>query len=234
METQHALGRRRAAVLARAPIALVLLRGDRAELLSGRRLVPRDVETALLALLDELHGDVFVPLRRARTIEAAQHAISHVRAPFRALWGAIIPTLFAGLELGSTVAAAESLLRDGPRLPPELWTGRRAAGRLGAESLPFWAAAFDARAQAGLALARWPEELPLPSFAPEREAELIDRALDADLSIMFAVDALAERRSRHVAPDVSTWLAHGAHENARRVFVMIATPLYREADERGA
>ena len=200
-----------------------------------RGVLPREVEIALLALASALHTDVFLPLRRARTVRGAQATLAEVRAPFRALWGAIVATLVAGLDLGRDSAAVvvETLLRDAPGLPSELWTSRLASGRLGRESLPFWAAAFDARVQAALAVARWPERRPWPEFTVARETELIECALDADLSIMLAVDVLAERRAVRLPPAVSIWLARRAHDNARRVFVMLATPLYRDAEARG-
>jgi hypothetical protein len=143
METQQAATRRRAAVLARAPVALVFLRGGRTKVRAAHPAVPRDVETALLALLDELRTEVFLPLRRARRVPEAEAALAQVRAPFRALWGAVIATLIAGLELRSAADAVETVL-ERSALPPNIWTGRAATGRLGAASLPFWAAAYDA------------------------------------------------------------------------------------------
>jgi hypothetical protein len=46
---------------------------------------------------------------------------------------------------------------------------------------------------------------------------------------MFAVDVLALSRAVRVPVDVSKLLARAAHDNARKVFVAITTPLYRDA-----
>lgn len=216
-------------------MALVLLRAERARSQTTKRVFPREMEKALAALATELRADVFLPLRRAQTVREAASTLAEVRAPFRALWSAIIETIFAGLALDprSGASAVNAALRAVPALPSDLWTGRRAIGRLGRENVPFWAAAYDARAQAALTMARWPEGRPWPVFAPAGDAEVTECALGADLAITFALDVLAERRAVRLPAVVSRWLAREAHDNARKVFVIIATPLYRDAEARG-
>ncbi len=222
---------RQAAMLARTPYALLLLRGRTVDVRWKRLRFPLQLESALDALADELRAGVFRPLRGASSVAELEATWTKVREPFRQLWGALLHTVLAGLELSpdSAHAVAEAL-GPTPSVLADLWTSRRAKSRLGEASLPWWAAALDARMQSALAIARWPTPT-LPMLPPGKESELVGRAVEADMAIMLAIDVLAERRAHRLAPEVSTSLAQAAHRNARWVFAALTTPLYAAAEQ---